>query len=424
VPSDPNDPNSPKIGKARDYAQVVDTITEELLARKIRSKTKAVLQQAKILTEPDLADTDLELEKLTSEQFTERARDYKGVVDKLSKEHNVKIYTGKTGLLNAVRLQTDKYLGLGKMSIDGFGYGPVDLTQIVFAVDEIAASELGPFTAPKPKLYENIGPLENPNAAQNRFRNAGEQLMAIVRIVEAAKASPPDSLDKTFSTHSLVLDPNEDMSDDYIFSVRKNVVESIKKLTAMDTAKAKAQEFIDLAAKADWQTTVDRFNELYGADAKEDPNDPNVFKLDSRNAISRTSEEELNTLLDIQSRASAWAKYFLNERRVESRFIDQLYSMVPPDANTPEKLPIIVEFKPGMSFFCIKELQIKRLWKEDFESSKPVGFYRQDLSQLQNLAPIHFNPGNIRKRMRFEKIDEGSSDPNDPNDPNEPETAG
>jgi hypothetical protein len=419
VSSDPNDPNAPKIDKIRGYAEVVDIITEELLTRKIRSRAKVVLGQAKTLTEPDLAGTGLDLEKLTSKQFAEKARDYKDVVDKLSKEHNVKIYTGKTGLLSAVRLQTDKYLGL--MSIDGFGYGPVNLTQVVFAVDEIGASKLDPFTAAKPRLYENIGPIEDLYAARNRFSDAGEQLMAVVRIVEADKASPPESLDTTFSAHSLVLDPNEDKSDD-VFSVRKNVVEDIKKLGVMDTAKAKAQEFIDLAAKEGWQTAVDQFNKLYGADAKDDPNDSNVFKLDSLNAISRTSDAQLNTLA-VKSQGSASAKYFLNEARIEGRFTDKLYSLVPPDANTPDKLPTVVEFKPNMSCFCIKKLQVKRLWKEDFESRKPVRFYGVDSSQYQSLAPIHLNPGNILKRMRFEFVEKEKNSP-DANEPNEPEAAG
>lgn len=417
APSDPNDPESLKIDVTKGYAQVVDVIIEQLLTKKIRSKTKAVLQQAMTLTEPDLADTGLDLEKLTSEQFAEKARDYKAVVDKLSEEHNVKIYTGKTGLLSASRLQTDKYFG--RMSVDGFGYGPVNLTQVVFAVDEIGASRLGPFTAAKPRLYENIGPIEDLYAARNRFSNAGEQLMVIVRIVEADKASPPESIDKTFGTHSLVLDPNEDKSEDDVFSVRKTVVEDVKKLAAMDTAKAKAREFIDLAAKEDWQTTIDQFNKLYGADAKDDPNDPNVFELDYLTSVSRTSGAQLNTLA-IQAQGSASAVYFLNEARIEGRFTDKLYSLVPPDANSPDTLPTIVEFKPNMSYFCIKDLQIKRFWNEDFLNSRPVSFYRQDLTQFQSLAPIHFNPGNILKRMRFEKAEDSSGD----NEPNETEAAG
>jgi hypothetical protein len=96
--------------------------------------------------------------------------------------------------------------------------------------------------------------------------------------------------------------------------------------------------------------------------------------------------------LAVQNQSSASAAYFLNQAKVEGQFADQLYSLVPADSNTPDTLPTIVEFKPNMSFFCIKNLQVKRLWKEDFDMVRPVSFYRQDLTQFQSLAPIHLNP--------------------------------
>lgn len=416
VPSDPNDPNAPKMDRIRGYAEVVDIITEQMLRDKIRSKAKAVLQQAKTLTEPNLVGTGLELEKLTSEQFRKNARDYTPVIERLSKEHNVKIYTGKTGLLGAAELQTDKYLG--RLSVDGFGYGPVNLTQVVFAVDELGASQVGPFDAPKPRMYENIGPLEDPS--QSRFDMSG-QIMVVSRIVEAVKASAPSSIYETFSTHSLVLDPNEDMADDDVVLVRKRVAEDIKKLAVIDTAKTKAQEFIDMAGKTDWQAAIDEFNKLYGAQAKDDPNDPNVFVLDYLTAITRNSSLQLKTLA-VQAASSASAKFFLNQAEIEGQFTDQLYSLVPADSNTPDKLPVIVEFKPNMSFFCIKDLQVKRLWKEDFDSIRPVSFYRQDFTQFQSLAPVHFRPANILKRMKF-KFSEENKEPSDANEPAQSEAA-
>ncbi len=414
VPSDPNDPNSPKIDRVRGYAEVVDVITEQMVSDEIRSKAKAVLQQARTLTEPNLVGTGLELEKLTSEEFSKNARDYKPVVEQLSKEHNVKIYTGKTGLLSAAELQTDKYLG--RLSVDGYGYGPVNLTQVVFAVDELGASQVGPFDAPKPRMYENIGPLEE--TSRLRF-GVSEQIMVVARIVEAVKATAPSSIFETFSRQSLILDPNEEEAEDDIHSVRKKVVEDLKKLAAVDTTKARAEEFIDAAKKTDWQSAIDKFNELYGAQAKEDPNDPNVFVPNYLTAIARNSSLQLKTLA-IQAENSASAKYFLNQAEIEGQFTDKLYSLVPPDANTPDNLPTIVEFKPNMSFFCIKNLQVRRLWKEDFDRIRPVSFYRQDLTQSQSLAPAHFQPANILKRMKFTEEDK---EVGEANEPAQPETA-
>ena len=190
-------------------------------------------------------------------------------------------------------------------------------------------------------------------------------------------------------------------------------------LAAMDTAKARAQEFVELAGKTDWQTTIDRFNKDYGAAAKDDPNDPNVFEMDYLGSVGRTSNAQLH-VLTVQSQGSASAAFFLNQARVEGRFTDKLYSLVPPDANTPKELPIVVEFKPNMSYFCIKDLEVKRLWNEDYQSSKPVSFYREDLTQFQSMAPIHLNPSNILKRMRFEFAEKAKES----DEPNEPEEAG
>ena len=108
--------------------------------------------------------------------------------------------------------------------------------------------------------------------------------------------------------------------------------------------------------------------------------------------------------------------WFLNQAKIEGEFTDQLYSLVPPDSNTPAKLPLVVEFKHDMSFFCVKDLKVKRLWKEDFDRIKPMSLFRQDHIQFQSLAPVHVNPANILKRMKFELLepDEERTEANEP----------
>lgn len=417
APSDPTDPNSPLTERTKSYAEVVDIITAKLLKDKIDSKSESILQQAKTLTEPNLVGTDLELEQLTSEQFREKAGDYETAVAQLSKEHNVKIYTGQTGLLNAAEMQTDEHLGV--LSVRGSGNFPISLTQIVFAVDELAASELGPFDAPTPKMYENIGPAKDAFAgSRTRFSDTSEQIMAVVRLTEAIKEAEPNSIDETFSTHSFIFDPNRTDEKHDIYSVREKVTENLKRLAAIDTTKTRTEEFISLAARTSWETALDRFNELYGEQAKEDPNDPNVFKLDYLNALSRISSIRLKTLA-IQNQGNPAAQFFLNQAKLERQFIDKLYALAPPDSNTPDVLPVVMEFNPNMSFLCIKNMSVRRLWKEDFDRIKPTRFRREDLIQFQSLAPVHFNPGNILKRMkfRFAEDDEKSTDANAPPEP-------
>jgi len=418
VPSDPNDPNASLEEATRSYAEVVDTIIEQITDTKINAKAEGILQQAKTLTDPNLIGTGLELDKLTSEQFRKMAGDYKAAAEQLGKEHNVKVYAGQTGLLNAADMQMDKHLG--RLVIQGFGYYPVNLTQVVFAVDELGAAELSPFDASKPRMYENIGPAKDRYAsARSRMPDTSEQVAAIVRVTEAAKAAEPNTVDVAFDTHSFVFDPNKDKGDDKVFSVREKVAEDLKKLSAMDTTRQRAGEFIELASKEGWETTINRFNELYGEQAKDDPNDPNMFAMGYFTAAGRTTTLQLDTLT-VQNQGNPSAPFFLEQAELERQLMDKLHSLVPIDGNTPDKLPVVVEFKPNMSFFCVKDLTINRLWKEDFDRSRPVRFYRQDLTQLQSLAPVHFSPQNILKRMKFRFVEEGKKT-GDANAPEEPE---
>ncbi len=411
VPSDPNDPNSPKVEELRSYAEVVDAIRQRLLNSKISSKAELILQQAKTLAEPNLAGTGLELEELTSEQFKERLVDYNSIAEKLSEQHNVKLYVGRTGLLSAEAMQLDRYLG--RLAVEGYGYRPVGLTQMAFAVDEVGTSKLGPFDAPKPRLYETIGPAKDAMAFGRSGLPTSGRISAVVRVVEAYKEGEPADINEAFSTHGIIFDPNQDKNEDDFYSVRQKVTEDLKELAALDTTRTKAEQFIDLAASTDWDTALNRFNQLYGGG----PNEPNVFRLDFFTRIARTSAMELSTLA-VQNEGNPAAKFFLNQAKVEAQLTEKLYSLVPSDSNTPETLPVVVEFEPTLSFFCIKSLALKRLWREDFERLRPLRFYRQAVVRLQSLAPVHFKPDNILERLRFRPAEpkEKAGDANAPPD--------
>jgi len=54
----------------------------------------------------------------------------------------------------------------------------------------------------------------------------------------------------------------------------------MQSLAAWDTTKARTQEFVTLATQEGWDPASAKFNDLYGKQAKEEPNDPNVFKLE------------------------------------------------------------------------------------------------------------------------------------------------
>jgi hypothetical protein len=228
VPSDPNDPNSPPIEQTKGYAEVASLISYQLLQNKINSKAEGILQEAKTHTEAGLQDTGTELTNLSAEQFEQMVGDYETAAEQLSGKYKIKVYTGQTGLFSAADIRTDKHLGV--LYIRDYGYNPVGLARIVFAVDELQTSELGPFDVPKPRLYENIGPLKDITGQVTG--QTAEQIMAVVRILKAEKASEPQSLNQTFSKASFRLDEEYQQSTQDIYSVREKVVEDLKRLAA------------------------------------------------------------------------------------------------------------------------------------------------------------------------------------------------
>ncbi len=472
VPSDPNDPNLPMNQRIKSYAEVSDMISDRLLKDKINSTANRIIQEAKIITEAGLEDTEIEPATLTDEQFKEKAGDYKTTAEQLSEKHNCKLYAGRTGLLSPIDMQTDEYFA--RLYLEGQGQSPVSLTQIVFAVceqvpsdpndpnsplrqqivfavDDLAASELGLFDVRKPRMYENIGPLKDLwGSARFGLLDSSGQIMAIIRVIKTIKAAEPESIDQTFSISSLEFDPNQpsalsgaegENEAENIYSVKEKVTEDLKKLAARDITKSKAEEFIGLAAKDGWDTAIDKFNELYGKQTGQDPNDPNAseisneeksvsepFKLQNLTGLRRISKATLQTLT-VQTAGNPAAQFFLNQRKNHRRFVEQLYSLIPQDSNTVDTVPLVIEFKPDMSFYCIKNISVNRVTLQEYERTKAMQIQREDYTQSESLAAVYFNPENILKRMSFRAAPAGNKggparvgeEPADANTPTESE---
>lgn len=414
VPSDPNDPNSPQVERVKSYAEVAGTISEQLLQGKIDSKAESILREARTPTEAGLQDIDSD--KLSPEQLKQKAGDYKIAAEQCSKKFKVKIYAGQTGLLSPGDMQMDQYLG--RLFVTGYGYRPVPLTQVVFTVGNLDAGAAEFLDVQKPRIYENIGPT----------RDLSGQIMAMVRVVKAEKASEPNSIDYTFSKNTFEFEqnrpePNEppagqdkqDANAPPVYSVREKVVEDVKRLAAMDTTKSKAEEFIKLVAENGWDNALNKFN-----DPRFYRGEPNMFRLENLTKLRRIPNASLETFV-VQSTGSPQDRVFvreaqkwlsINEARIESRFIDQLYSLVPQDSNTVKTLPISIEFEPHLSFYVIKNISVNRLSQQAYEKIRAIQAYRQEHIQNQSLAVIHFNPENIVKRMNFRSAEQRSEPAN------------
>ncbi len=402
--SDPNDPNLPPTVRFRSYSEVAGIILKSLRREKINSQAEKILQEARTLTEAALQEIDMELAKISDEQFRQMAGDYKTAAEELSEKYKIKVYTGQTSLLSASDMLGDDYLGITLLK--GSGYNPIGLTRVVFALDELAASELGPFDVPKPRLYENIGPATD----------VLKRIMVIVRAVKVVKAHEPVSIDQTVDKSSLKLDED---TDENFYSVREAVVEDLKKLAAMDTTKNRAEEFIELAEKDGWSSAVDKFNNLYRQSDTQSEEDPNIFELQSWTGLQRRSALDLE-MVALQSEGNPARQLLVGRAETENKLINRFYSLIPQNSVTIDTLPLVIEFKPDMSYYCLKSLSVKCLDRQQYDKIKAAQDYQEDLIQSQSLAVVLFNPENILKRMKFRLVEEDKEQA-DINTPAEPQ---
>jgi hypothetical protein len=265
----------------------------------------------------------------------------------------------------------------------------VGLGQIVFAIEELGGSELGPFDPPKPRLYENIGPLNDMMG----------QTMAVVRVIEAVKSSEPTGLNQTVDKTAVVFDESREGRVES-FWVRTRVSEDLEKLKAMDIAAGRAKELVGLTAQSGWDEGLKKFNELYGA--KGDANGVGAveFSMQSSVRLRRMGSEMLETLL-IQNQGDPEAHFQENFDRREKRLAEAFYLLLPEDGNSIGAAPVVMEFKPDMSCFVVRNLSVTRLEENRYEILKGTQIFRENIVKSQSHAAIFYNPENITKRNNF-----------------------
>ena len=425
VPEIPGDPNSKKVSKPKRFSEVADSIFDQLMDEKITNKATTIITEARNLGDGTLQDiNDTEFDKLSTEDRKELAGSYKSIAEDLSTKYKVPVYEGTTGELSAVDIQTDDYLST--LYLQGYA-GNLGLARLAFAVDKLKIGELGPYEITKPRVYLSLGPV----------KDRSEKIMAVVRVVDTIESSVPEDINQEFSTASFAYDPNYN-AEKKIFSIKDNVTKDLKRLTAMDTAKARADEFIELAVKEGqtWESAVKEINIKYGRTEPNDVNDPNAvqvetaqeqdanmppFELQNMSALRRLTRENLYTL-SLLTQGNPAAGEIERNRKKGALFVDRLFSLAPvqQDSNTPEFKPEVIVFEPDLSYYAIKNISVTPLWKEDYERVKAIDTFTEDFVESQSLAFVQFNPENIFKRMNFRLAEEEKqSITEEPNAPEE-----
>jgi hypothetical protein len=251
--------------------------------------------------------------------------------------------------------------------------------------------------------------------------------MVLVRIIAAEKAAEPKSVDEKLDRRTIRFDQKAAAEED-VNSVKELVIQDLRRFAAIDKTGEKANQFVQMAAKDGWETAIDKFNEIYGnAGKKTDANISNeekTFTLRTRTGFRRIPEMGLVTL-GIRHQGDPVARNIIERARVEDMLIDKLCAVLPDDANALASPGAVVEFKPAMSYFCLKSLTIHQFYRDWFDMVKARVIITDEFAGSQSLVAVHYNPENILKRMNFSVVKEqqGAARPGDANEPNAPSGA-
>ncbi len=100
------------------------------------------------------------------------------------------------------------------------------------------------------------------------------------------------------------------------------------------------------------------------------------------------------------------ARMILDRTIREGLLMDKVFALIPQDSNTLAKQGEIMEFKPGMCYYCLESATIHRLYQEVFDVTKASEVVRDEYADSQALAVSHYSPKNIVTRMKYVQIKE------------------
>jgi hypothetical protein len=396
IPADANDPNSQPTKRQKSYAEVASVLKDALLNRKVSAKATLILGQATEIADAEI--TGLDFEKVKAEEFKAKAKDYSTASESVAQQNNIKIYTGKTGLLTADDFQLSQ--SLSSLMMQSQSRIPTRLTKIVFAIEQLGdeAAKLGPYEPAKPKMFVSVGPL---------LDNMGS-VMAMIRVIDAVKAAVPQDVNFSYQRNLPQVFENAELSDN-IYSLKEQVQKDCKNLAAFAIAGQKAEEFMTIIKAGDWEKAIKKFNADYPAKVA----DSNTFDMQKWTDKTRISHSDME-MAKIAMSGSPAAERYINQSIVYSKLIDSFYSQFKGDSAEAANLPLMIKFEPQMSCFAVKSLSRTFAPMESYEKNRQQIAYGKDYIIGQSMAFEFFMPDNITKRLNL-KPAQKSDDKSDSN---------
>ncbi len=397
VKKDSQDPNSEMVSQQKSYAEVSSAIRSLLLNRRIVSKCSVIINEVIDMAEENFSGIDFADAK--AEDLKARAGSYIAAAAKIKAKYGIAVAVGKTGLVSPEQLQRNPVFG--SLKIQGQSRVPATLSKVVFAIDELGVTELSIYEALKPRVYLSIGPL---------FGGYGQPAYAAAaRVVGYAEASAADSVDYKYEKNLLSLDLTVDTADNVV-SVREQVIKDLKRVEAMQIAKAKAAEFIaEFGTSEDWDKAAESFRAAAAGDYPDIS--VSVQKLNfARQDISaaETASEDMPL-----------PELYLSQIKQYNGLVDVIQSKFEMGKEKPRTLPLLIEYKPFRVYYCIKDMSCKYGSVDEYNQLRGNIAFSLDSASVQAFIFDHYMPDNINKRMNFKVVEQPSESLPDSNDASE-----
>lgn len=387
--SEPIDPNNPDAGTrtlTRPFAQVMQQIRQEIEKERTENLANSILNEARQII--DAGWDTLDFEKVTVAQLQQAAGDYVKAAAQLEQKYQISFRAGKTGWLRPEDLALDSFIR--RVTLPTSSETSVRLIDVLSAIGDDGKPSSQP-GLPSVRIWETIGPLSGGMISEGQYVN----LRGLVRVIGIQPPVVPEDLNFSFDNRGVLL---SDASEPSVFSVRRQVVEDLKTLQAMEKARAQASELIRFVESDGWEKGLDRFYQVYYPQA--DPNNPTPTMPQVRTLTNLTipAQGQLENLRHRLSFASP-SRDLLAGRYRQSVFIQKMAEMLPPSQQTTGPIARLLVIEPARNVGVVRELSRQPATEKDYAENKSQMAVQRAMLAKMGLGLSHFNPENIVSRM-------------------------
>lgn len=410
--SDPNDPESEKISRTQTFAEVESQIRQSLEREKTDTLANIVFNEIKDKTEAGFETVNID--EATAAELQKAAAIFETVSQPLAEKHKIPIITGKTGWLNAEQLGADPILrSLGMRR----GQNYLRLPDLAMNVSE-EKTQRRKIGMPSIRVWENIGPFNGGYYSEEEGKYY--PLMALVRVVGIQAPEVPGSVDVEFQTQGAVLNADQPQ-DASVFSLKDIILEDLRLVKAMDTARERAEELSALVSEKGWDDGLDAYNDKYAPD----PNAPDAqtVTLSSDKQLLRMPTSNIKMIRRLL-KDNPGAAGRVQQQLTSNMLTNTLYELLEQDAASTGTIQTVVPFEAKEACLVVKQVTRQPATLKDYADGKANTALQLGMIQSVPLVLDHFKNENILKRMNYEselKKDSPETEPDTPAEDTEKE---